>query len=808
MDDENKNNEMDDLEAQLSSLGLFGSDDDPDPFGGLSFDEDDPFAALDALSNPQSAPPPPERKEVSLDDLDDILGEVEDVVEEEDVAEDIDLDELLGSEEPSEDIAEDVVLAEEPMEEPVEELTEAPSAEVEADDPEVIEAVDEANDIDDMSALDDLDDLLGGTPGVAEDPLADFEEPDLSGFEDLDSLMGGDGGGDFDDLDSLFSSAGGPMSNDGDAMDLDAQLNALLMADQAADETFEVKDISSAMPTQSVYDPEVDGMGSVQYVKGSISMEEEKPVKLFENMSSGKMVATFVVGVLLICVGAVTAILAHSAVQAQDSQIASLEHFVAIEIPEGTANDIFVHESAVVGGVSLSLTRISAGYSGTFVYFDEFFDPDDFYILMYNQARHLYARTTFGMSGSVDTGTVLRFGPLTFNTLFLTLHIQCKSSGEFALFSYRFLSPPVHDAPVFINRSINVAGRSERPSGINIGSAVFDSTSSAVHFNYTHGSAEEGFSLLVQDDVAVMSLNDLGGSIIPMTNENAIVYFEDFGIALGTSVFGPLFSLESNVGVIFNGLTYFYPNPTVGVMPEQLFGNDQNNPFLVETGEFTLNLEGMVQDGQYVILTFHGLNEANRRIATDADIALRIALDDGHIDIQGRTRVSPRGSDVIFDLQPYINRIRDVHISQYSLVINRIKYDVPSTRIPVRVSRFYNMKNTRRHMAETAVVEALNSLMSYKSGETSRAGVFGVSQDIINSPIGEMFAPADVNGVRPMFAASVSTGALVSNYDYLAIAEVQWTLGESSDLRYFRETFKVTARSRDGIWSIVGLEIL
>jgi hypothetical protein len=50
---------------------------------------------------------------------------------------------------------------------------------------------------------------------------------------------------------------------------LDSQLEMLLMADQSADAGFEVKDISAALPTQSVYDPEVDGMGSVQYVKGN-----------------------------------------------------------------------------------------------------------------------------------------------------------------------------------------------------------------------------------------------------------------------------------------------------------------------------------------------------------------------------------------------------------------------------------------------------------------------------------------------------------------------------------------------------------
>ncbi|MCL2197988.1 MAG: hypothetical protein FWB80_03600 [Defluviitaleaceae bacterium] len=778
MDDDNKNNEMDDLEAQLSSLGLFGSDDDA---------EDDPFAALDALSNPP--PAPPAAKEASFDDLDDILGGVDEAPASDAVEESDDfsaLDDLLGGMD-------------------MDDTEEAPIAEADTVS---------ADADDDFSALDDLlggglDDDAPMADSADDNPLAAFDEPDLSDFDDLDSLMGGGAGGDgdYDDLDSLFADSGAPMSTDGGEMDLDAQLNALLMADEAADQSFSPGDITSAMPTQSVYDPEVDGMGSVQYVKGSIAKEEEKPPKLFENMSFGKMVATFIIGVCLIGVGAVTAIMAHSAVQAQDNYIASLEHFTPIEIPlHGTTNDIFIHESAVIGGTHVTLTRISAGYSGTFIYFDELFDPDDFYILLYNQARHLYARTTFGLSGSTDTGTVLRFGPLTFNTLFLTLHMQCRRSGEFALFSYRFLSPPVHEGPVFINRPVNVAGDSERPSGINIRSAVFDSSSSTVHFSYAPYAQAEGFSLRKRDDAALLSLTDLSGLVSPMTNQNAVVYFDEFGIMLGMSVFGPVFSLESTVGVIFNGLAYFYPNPESEVTPSQLFGNNQDNPFSVETGNFILNLEGMAQDGPYVVLTMHGLNEARRRIPTDVDMVLRIDVGGGnYIEVPGITGVMHRGTDVRFNIQPYLNRIRDAHISQYSLVINRIDYDVPSMRVPIRVSRFYNMKHTRRTNTETAITEALNSLLAYKSGQTSRAGILGVSEDVINSPmIGGLFAPADFVG-RPMFTSSVSTGELVSNYDYLAVAEVQWTAGEGADFQYFRETFKVIARSRDGIWTIVEL---
>jgi len=84
MDDELKNGDldgMDDLEAQLAALGIFGGDDDnssdtpADPFAGLGFgDDDDPFAALEGLSAPSAPPAPKAAPVITLDDLDGLDG--------------------------------------------------------------------------------------------------------------------------------------------------------------------------------------------------------------------------------------------------------------------------------------------------------------------------------------------------------------------------------------------------------------------------------------------------------------------------------------------------------------------------------------------------------------------------------------------------------------------------------------------------------------------------------------------------------------------------------------------------------------
>jgi hypothetical protein len=624
---------------------------------------------------------------------------------------------------------------------------------------------------------------------------------------------------DGDDDDDIFGAMGGvaapssapaPMtSGDDGALDLDKQLEMLLMADQSAEESFEMKDISSSIPTQSVYDPEVDGMGSVQYVKGSFTVQEEAKTKLFADMSRGKMAAVFVIGVLIIALGAITAIFAHSGVQAQQVYIDAVSHFTPIEIPTGMANNasfIFVNERGEIGESTFSLMRINAAYSGTFFYFDEYFDPDDYYIFLFNQARRLYARAGFSSSGDTGFGTVLKFAPLSGNTLFLTLHVQCKNSHEYVRFNYRFTTPPVHQTPVFITRPAYIAGDNPDGTGLVLRNAIFDSASSRINFSYTPNMTSAGFRMNRHSDEPLVRLHDMQNMMIvnPVTNHDAVVYFEEFDIYMGTATFGPILNLESNVEFIFYDLMYFYPNPVFDVTPQELFENDQDYPIPVETGNFTLMLEGMTQQDMLVVLTLHGLDQSNRRQTTNLDISLHIDTGAGVIVLPGYVRKSPRGSDVLFDIRPHFAALRDVHIENYSLVINWVEFEVPSVRIPVRVSQFYNMQTARRHAVQTAMHEAFMSLLAYKSGEITRENIIGISPQAIT----EIFAPTDIEG-RPMYAVSVSMGDMISNYDFVGVVEVEWTNGSrGADLIYFRETLKITARSRDAIWAVVNIEVL
>jgi hypothetical protein len=158
---------------------------------------------------------------------------------------------------------------------------------------------------------------------------------------------------------------------------------------------------------------------------------------------------------------------------------------------------------------------------------------------------------------------------------------------------------------------------------------------------------------------------------------------------------------------------------------------------------------------------------------------------------------------VLFYIAPYTSRLRDVHISQYSLIIEAVRYRASSVRVPINVTRFYNMMGTRRYEAESTVTEAFLGMLALKSGELTPESIVGISPEIRNSDlINDVFAPTEHEG-RAMYTASVATGDLISHHDYIAIIETTWVVGLGRDMQYFNETFRVTARSTDSIWAIV-----
>ena len=667
-----------------------------------------------------------------------------------------------------------------------------------------------SDEVDEFAELEGLGMFASEIEQTAEEQISDIEA-------DLDSLLSFGGAEEEFDLEAALGlkPASEPSSSVpelSDELDLDKQLEMLLMADQKATDSFEIKDVSLSAPSQSIYDPTVDSMGVVSYVKGSVLFkEEEKKARLFENVTWGKLIATAVIGVVTIAFGAVMAIYAVSAIQDEQDAVMALAHFVPISVPQGVANNannIFINQTIEFMGDTLTLVRITAGGSGTLFFFEENWNPDDYYIFLYNQARQLYVRQSFAISPA--GGTILKFERLQHNTLFLTLRIECKSTHEFVSFNYRFLAPPVLAAGVYVTVPVHISPDPDAPSsGVTIRHARFDNATSQIHFSFIPDYEGAGLRIVGHDTPLNITLRDMITMTVPYTTDFASNYFEEFGMAIGTAVFSPVLGLDTTVYVTFSDAIYRFVSPYIDITPWDLFDRDQFDPHPVLLGPYTFNLEAMAQQGTLVVLVVHALDESGQRMPVEPSLSLRIELEDGgHIMVPGVANMSRFGTDVVFNLAPHLDEIREIHISRYSLVVDYVDFHLPHVTVPLSLSTIFGMPSFRRDAAEAAVREAFHGLLAYKSREMSRGGIVGLSPELRASA--ELFDIFSTNRLmeRPMFGVSIITGDLVSNYDYLALVEVQWIQGQGRQMEYFHEVFEVRARSRDGIWSLTGIDVL
>ena len=768
-DDKTILDENEDLEAQLAALGLFDDESEDDSFMDVN-DINDALASLDELGE---------------------LGESVQMAELTEPGVNSDLAELLS-------FAEDSELTG---------LEGLGSFDVPMDSTEQIEDDDFAE----LAGLGEFTTSVGGSLS-ADEQISDIEA-------DFESLLGMGNSDDDFDLEAALGlkpeeeSSSIPIVSD--ELDLDKQLEMLLMADQKATDSFEIKDVSLSAPSKSIYDPSVDGMGVVSYVKGSVLFKEEpKKTKLFENVTWGKLIATMLVGYAVIAFGAVMVIYAVSSIQDEQEAVLALAHFLPITVPQdmaNNANNIFVNQVVDFKGRPLTLTRITAGGSGTLFFFEERWNPDDYYIFLYNQARQLYVRQSFAISPA--SGTILKFERLQHNTLFLTLRIECRTTHEFVSFNYRFLEPPVLAAGVYVSVPVHVSllGDAET-SGVTIRHARFDNAASQIHYSFYPNHDGPGLRIASPDDPPNISLRDMMTLTVPYTNEFAANHFHEFGdngVTIGTAVFSPVFNLDGTAYVTFHNAIYRFVNPEVDILPRDLFDRDQFDPHPIHLGPYTFNLEAMAQQRSLVVLVVHALDENGHRVPVAPGMALRIDIDNGEpIIVQGSANIARIGTDILFNLAPYLNEIRDIPISRYSLIINYVDFHLPQISVPLEMSTVFGMPSFRRDAAESSVREAFHGLLAYKSREMSRAGIVGLSPELRAS--NELFDIFSTNRLveRPMFGVSIITGDLQSNYDYLAVVEVQWIQGQGREMEYFHEIFEVRARSRDGIWSMTGIDLM
>ncbi|MCL2187533.1 MAG: hypothetical protein FWC16_10520 [Defluviitaleaceae bacterium] len=630
----------------------------------------------------------------------------------------------------------------------------------------------------------------------------DFDMSGLEGLDELEALLGAGGGDDTTAEPTPF----------GTGDDLDAQLAAALAQDQEAVDDFEALDMAPKVSSRSVYDGGSildDDVPALIYSKDDGKTGgKKKRGKLFAGLTVRKiLVAGFILFLIFVGGGAAAVVVAHAVAQ-ERLVVDAMSHFTPIEIPQNVANNanfIPIHERLVLSCQSFTFSRMSAGYLATYVYFDEVFDPEDYIILLYDQRRRLFVRQQFDLQPDPLLGTILRFDPIIPGVRFLTLHIQNKQTREYGAFNFRLMGQMTFGAPVFLNHPLALVEGGDPNSGIRISNAAFSNIDSSIYFSF--GGEFEGVGLRKRgesNDTMVLLRDNFGGATV-FTEQYAIAFFEDSDAWVGRATFGPLLSLHSYVDIVFRDLYYVYEYPPVDIPLRHLSGRNQDYPHSMYIGPFILNLEAMAQQGHLLVLVLHGTDTNGQRLPTHVEASLHIDLGRGEYILlpTQQVNVSPRGTDVVFDLMPYIAQLRDVHIDRYTLVLRTAEFGVPEVSVSLNLANAAQQPGTRRENVILSIESAFMSRLAYMSNEIALHSIIGFAPELLHdAEVMRPFAQRNVNE-RPMYNVTLVAGDFIDNYTFLAVVESEWAKDLGTDTQFLRTMHRVIARSSEGIWSIV-----
>jgi hypothetical protein len=589
-----------------------------------------------------------------------------------------------------------------------------------------------------------------------------------------------------------------------------------LAADEAADQgqSFEGINTDSLVNVRSIYDSGGnidDGDGRMLvYSKEAAEAEEKKRNKhsLFDHLSvRGLLAAGFILFLIFIVSGAMT-VIASRAINEQRAQNAAMAHFTPISMPAdvpNNANFIHINEQLNLGRQSFTLLRISAGYTGTYFYFEEYFDTNDYDIVLYDQNRHLYVRQQFDLRHDPALGTVLRFDALRPDTDFLTLRVQNRQTREYGAFYYRLIGNFTFGMPLYYNNPTPLVASSSVNSGIRISHAHFNNIESVIYYSFNGRFSSLGLRQRGTDTTFVHLWDAFGDGLLPMTEPQAAVYCAERDAQVGRATFAPLMSLNTQVRVSFHDLFYVYTYPPVDIPLRFLSGRNQDDPHTLHMGRFRLNLEGMQQQGHLLVMVMHGLDESGLRLHTLIEPSLEIDIGRGQtLTIPAeQVNVTMVGTDVVFNLREHLDTLNNVHIDRYTLVLHNVQFAVPEVSVTLDLADAVHLPTARREIVTQNIQSAFMSRLAYTSGEIAYASIIGFAPGVLADPrLADTFAPRNITE-RPMYGASVVAGDFYDNYTYLAVVECEWVMGTGAEMMFFRTMHQVIATSHEGIWTIV-----
>jgi len=442
---------------------------------------------------------------------------------------------------------------------------------------------------------------------------------------------------------------------------------------------------------------------------------------------------------------------------------------------------------------------------GTYFYFDEAFDPDEYIILLYDQARNLYVRQSFDIRHDPVLGTVLRFDALRFDASFLTLLFQCPHTHEYVEFNYRITGPITFGAPVFLNQPTPLLPGGDPRDGLRVSHAAFSNIETVIGYVFTGRFAGVGLRRRDDSESTFLHIRDNYGGLTELTAGQATAHFPGRDAFVGRATFGPLLNLDSLITLSFRDLYYVYPYPPVDISLRHLSGRNQDEPHTLYLEPFRLNLEAIAQQGHLLVMVMHGTDDRGNRLPTLVEASLEIDVGRGNtLTIPAeQVNIAPNGTDVVFNLRPHIQELFNVHIDRYTLILHAVEFSVPEVSVTLDLSHAVNQPGFRRENAVQNIESAFRSRLAYMSGELGFRSIVGFAPELLHdTEVMEPFAPRTLSE-RPMYGVTVTAGDFIDNYTFVAVVESEWGLGQGRGLQFMRTVHHVVAVSHEGVWSIV-----
>ncbi len=474
-------------------------------------------------------------------------------------------------------------------------------------------------------------------------------------------------------LDGLGSSSDDISSMSEDA--IDAEIRSLLDAENAAG--LAAKEGKGESEAEQVKDATVaDTEGTASDDDASGKKKIFSPFVFLRRFSVRTLtIIAAVLAVLIICVAAAALIVIGGGKQAGQSEQAEIpamtEAPIVLDLPEGTANNsayIYVNDSNIVGGKKLTLTKIVSDGLKTVFRFDGTIDYDGYTLsLEDNRGKRYVFDSDFSVTASDFElrKMLVAFSPLEWGVKHFSFDITENATGNTVRYAYNLSEPLKYGAARYALQS-GTLGSEDYGFSMALTGASFSQSGSYADFFFYPDADSNGLVFL--EGAPQIKLTESYGGVIPLT-KSPIVYSSGDGGYMCRTFFSPLKNLYGNVYFSCDSVFSRY-DLNEDVRAAKILYKYSSDTVTVTKGRYSVVLEGFARQGDLYVLVLHtednaydGLivNGTENRVENRISAEIEIPLQDGTvITVQGKTLSKQAGSDVIFDVAQFKDRLENV----------------------------------------------------------------------------------------------------------------------------------------------------